>query len=142
MTVSVTRKFWETKERKGSRRLATPGPQTKRPVGRLPRVTKLMALAIRFDQLIRDGVLKDQAEIARLGMVTRARVTQIMNLLNLAPAIQVAILKLPPMQNGRDEVTERRLRVVFESERWSRQIEVWQSTAARVAIQPVPLPRA
>jgi len=49
--------------------------------GNLPRVTKLMALAIRFDGLIRDGEVADYAEIARLGHVTRARVTQIMNLL-------------------------------------------------------------
>ena len=50
--------------------------------GRVPRVSRLMALAIRFDQLIRDGVVTDQAELARLGHVTRARLTQIMNLLN------------------------------------------------------------
>src|SRR3712207_3152134 len=34
-------------------------------------------------------------KVARLGHVTRARVTQIMNLLNLAPDIQEAILFLP-----------------------------------------------
>lgn len=39
-----------------------------------------MALAIRFEQLIRDGVVADQAELARLSHVTRARLTQIMNL--------------------------------------------------------------
>ena len=44
---------------------------------RVPRVTKLMALAIRLDQLIRDGDVADQAELARLGYVTRARLTQI-----------------------------------------------------------------
>jgi len=38
-----------------------------------------MALAIRFDGLIRDGKVKDQAELARLGHVSRARLTQIMN---------------------------------------------------------------
>jgi len=44
----------------------------------------LLALAIRLDQLIRDGVVADQAELARLGHVSRARLTQIMNLLYLA----------------------------------------------------------
>jgi hypothetical protein len=58
------------------------------PKAPVPRIAKLMALAIRFDQLIRDGVVKDQADLARLGHVSRARVTQIMNLLNLAPEIQ------------------------------------------------------
>jgi hypothetical protein len=53
---------------------------------------RLMALAIHFDRLIRDGKVKDYAEVARLGGVTRARVTQVMNLLSLAPAVQEALL--------------------------------------------------
>ena len=47
-----------------------------------------MALAIRFDKLIRDGAVKDQTELARLGHVSRVRMTQIMNLNHLAPDIQ------------------------------------------------------
>ena len=58
------------------------------PVGRVPRITRLMALAIRFEQLVRGGVVADYAELARLGHVTRARMTQITNLLHLAPDIQ------------------------------------------------------
>ena len=50
-----------------------------------------MALAIRCDELIRSGVIENYAAIARLGHVTRARVSQIMNLLNLAPDIQEAV---------------------------------------------------
>ena len=46
-----------------------------------------MALAIRFDELIRAGVVADYADLPRLGQVTRARVTRVMNLLNLAPDI-------------------------------------------------------
>ena len=38
------------------------------------------------------GEVRDYADIARLGYVTRARVTQIMNLLNLAPDIQQSLL--------------------------------------------------
>jgi len=53
-----------------------------------------MALAIYFDQLISEGVVADQVEIARLGHVSRAQVTQIMNLLNLAPDIQEHVLHL------------------------------------------------
>ena len=82
------------------------------PAGRVPRVSRLMALAIRFDQLIRDGVVADQAELARLGHVSRARLTQIMNLLNLAPDIQEQLLHLPRVQQGRDPVTERELRPI------------------------------
>src|SRR5436190_12755690 len=68
--------------------------------GRIPWVSKLMALAIRFDDLVRDGVVTDQAELARLGHVSRARVTQIMNLLHLAPDIQEELLFLPRIERG------------------------------------------
>ncbi len=47
-----------------------------------------------------------------LGHVSRARVTQIMNLLNLVPEIQDALLYLPPVEQGRDPLTERELRAV------------------------------
>ena len=57
------------------------------PVGRMPRISRLMAIAIHCDKLIRDGIAADQSELARLGRVTTARVTQIMVLLNLAPDI-------------------------------------------------------
>ncbi|MEX0678372.1 MAG: hypothetical protein WD063_14925 [Pirellulales bacterium] len=50
--------------------------------GRVPRISRLMALAIRFEGLIRVGAVADQADVARLGHVTRARVTQLMNLLH------------------------------------------------------------
>jgi hypothetical protein len=62
---------------------------------RPPRIACLLALAHRFDELVRLGAVRDYAELARLGHVTRARVTQIMNLLNLAPDLQESILWLP-----------------------------------------------
>jgi hypothetical protein len=80
-----------------------------------------MALAIRFDQMIRDGVVKDQAELARIGFVTRARVTQIMNLLNLAPAIQQTLLGLECGDGGRDLVTERQIRRIADLPNWQDQ---------------------
>ena len=76
--------------------------------GKLPRVTRLMALAIKFEGLIREGVVRDYADLARLGHVTQgARMTQIMNLLLLAPDIQEEILFLPKTMAGRDPVSER-----------------------------------
>lgn len=90
-------------------------------VGRLPRITKLMALAIKFDQMIRDGVVVDQAELARLGHVSRARMTQIMNLLNLAPDIIEAILFWPNIAPGGDRLKERQLRAIIRNPCWRRQ---------------------
>ena len=97
------------------------------PPGNLPRVTRLMALAIRFEQLIRDGEVSDLAEIARLGHVTRARVTQIMNLLHLAPDIQDAVLNLPRVERGRDAISERDLRPIAALPDWRKQRVAWRS---------------
>jgi hypothetical protein len=47
-----------------------------------------MALAIKFQDMVDRGEVHDYADLARLGFVSRARITQIMNLLNLAPDIQ------------------------------------------------------
>ena len=93
--------------------------------GRVPRVTKLMALAIRLDQLIRDSEVADQAELARVGHVSRARLTQIMNLLCLAPDIQEQILLLPVTERGRDAVTERELRPIAGVADWRKQRRMW-----------------
>ncbi len=53
-----------------------------------------MALAIKFQDMADCGEVRDYADLARLGYVTRARLTQIMNLLLLAPDIQEAIIRV------------------------------------------------
>jgi hypothetical protein len=77
--------------------------------GRVPRVSRLMALAIRLDELIRSGQVTGYAEVARLGHVTRARLSQIMSLLCLAPDLQEEILILPRTLKGRDPIQLRHL---------------------------------
>ena len=94
--------------------------------GKLPRITRLMALAIKFEGLIKEGAVRDYADLARLGHVTRARMTQIMNLLNLAPDIQEEIMFLPKTITGRDPVSERNLRRITAIVRWDRQRKAWQ----------------
>jgi hypothetical protein len=56
--------------------------------GRLPRITRLLALAVRFDGLLEDGTVRDYADLIYLGGVSRARITQIMSLRKLAPVIE------------------------------------------------------
>lgn len=91
---------------KGSQRVIQTGgaPRPTQVSGRVPRVSRLMALAIHWQSLIDEGFVTDYAEIARLGNVTRARVSQIMNLLLLAPDIQEALLFLPRTQAGSDRI--------------------------------------
>jgi hypothetical protein len=80
-----------------------------------------MALAIRFEELLEAGMVKDYADLARLGKVTRARITQIMNLVNLAPDLQERLLFLPRTLAWRDEISERTLRSVVSESCWSKQ---------------------
>ena len=101
----------------GHRELKTVEPPPSN-LGRLQRVTKLMALAIRFDQLIQDGVVEDQGEIARLGHVTPARLSQIMGMLSLAPDIQEAILFLPCVESGPDTMREIEVRRIARVMDW------------------------
>ena len=120
-TAAVTRSFTVTRRCHG-RRAVTPGtPPPSPPPGRLPRVTKLLALAIHFDELIRTGAVTSQAELARLGQVSRPRLTQIMNLLHLAPSIQEQLLLHPEIKSGRDPLTERDLRKVAGKPSWKSQ---------------------
>ncbi len=96
------------------------------PPGNVPRISRLMALAIRFEELIRCGEVVDYADIARLGHVTRARVTQIMNMLMLAPEIQEEILFLPRTVSGRDPITERDIRPIVAELDWNKQRRMWR----------------
>jgi hypothetical protein len=110
---------------------ATPAAPPVEP-GRIPRISRLMALAIHFDGLIKRGLVRDYADIARLGLVTRARVTQIMKLLLLAPDIQEEILFLPRIEQGRDPITERHLRAMTAVVDWDEQRRVWLKLRARL----------
>ena len=96
------------------------------PVGRIPRVARLMALAIRLDAMLKDGTVASQAELASIGHVTRARVTQLLNLLSLAPDIQEEILHLPLVVHGKDPVTEHQLRDFAAELCWKRQRDAWK----------------
>ena len=90
---------------------------------RMPRITRLMALAIKFQEMVDRGEVRDYADLARLGYVTRARITQIMNLLNLAADIQEAIL----LQQGNfGGIAERHVRAVTSEVSWRKQRQLLQ----------------
>src|SRR6266852_5661765 len=92
---------------------------------RVPRISRLMALAIRFDDLIKAGGIADYSELAQLGHVSRARITQIMNLLHLASDIQEQVLFLPPTRHGRDPVHLARLQPIASTLVWRQQRCLW-----------------
>lgn len=84
------------------------------PLPRIPRVTRLMALAIKFQDMVDRGEVRDYADLARLGHVTRARMSQIMNLLLLAPDIQERLLSL----SGEAPISEHQLRTAATNANW------------------------
>lgn len=88
---------------------------------RIPRITRLMALAIKFQHMVDCGEVRDYADLARLGYVTRARITQIMNMLNLAPDIQEEILGMPEGSTRETAIAERQIRSVARIVDWSDQ---------------------
>ena len=83
---------------------------------RIPRITRLMALAIKFQDMVDRGEVRDYADFARLGYITRARVSQIMNLTLLAPDIQAEILFEPFWS-----LREKHLRDIASEVNWSEQ---------------------
>lgn len=93
--------------------------------GRVPRVSRLMALAIHVKNMVDTGEVVNYSTLADVGHVSRARITQIMNLTLLAPDIQEAILFLPTIKHGPDRITERDLRPLAAEPDWGRQSEMW-----------------
>ena len=96
------------------------------PAGRVPRVARLMALALRLDELVRTGQVASYSALAALGHVTRARICQILNLIHLAPDIQEALLFLPPTQRGRDPIILADLQLIAAAFDWRKQRRLWR----------------
>ena len=127
MSVTITKRVQFNGGSRGRKRLEEATPQLQIPAGRIPRISRLMALAIKFDVLVRERHVRDYAELARLGHVSRARVTQIMNLNFLAPDIQEDLLFLPRVERGRDPIREHAVRAIAATLDWGKQRRMWAS---------------
>jgi hypothetical protein len=124
MGFTVTRKL-HFGQGKRQRLKIKSGTAPKRPTTRTPHISRLMALAIHFQGMLDDGHVSDLATLARWGKVSRARMTQIMNLNLLAPSIQERLLFLPQTDRGRDDITVRELQKVALEPDWSRQLAMF-----------------
>src|SRR6056300_684985 len=89
-------------------------------------MSSVMVQGIECDQLIRDGVMKNQSELAHYARVTTARMTHIMWLTNLAPDIQEAILFLSRIESGPDSVKEIVVRRIARVMDWGVQRGRWR----------------
>jgi len=90
-----------------------------------PKVIELLKTAQEWRRQLDAGDVTSQAEIARREGVTRARVTQVMGLLRLAPDLQESILELEAV-DGVGLVSERALSDVIRIECWASQREAWK----------------
>jgi len=96
------------------------------PTSSVPCISRLMAVSIHMQELIDTGQVIDYAELARITYVTRARITQIMNLSLLAPDIQEELLHLQLSNGGRDPIRERMIRPITNVPDWRKQRRMWE----------------
>src|SRR5262249_53073372 len=109
-----------------------PDPRPACEPGRVPRVARLLALAHRFEALVQEGVVRGYAELARLGQVTPARISQVMALLNLAPDLQEQILFLPWTVRGRVSIQMYDLLPITTVLDWKVQRRLWTQLVGRL----------
>jgi hypothetical protein len=87
----------------------------------------LLALALRFESLMNEGTVRNYRELAEVGHVSRPRLSQIMQLAQLAPEIQEQVLFLPPTLEGPDRMFERQLRLIARVLDWEEQKELFHT---------------
>ena len=84
----------------------------------VPRIARLLALAYKWEGMVRRGEVKDFTEIAKKIGLSPARVTQICNLTLLSPRHQEAILSL---HHAQFRTSERQTRATLRKPLWRRQ---------------------
>jgi Recombinase len=101
---------------------------------RVPRITRLLALALKFEELIRSGAVSNYTVLAQLGRVSRARVTQMNGLLNLAPDIQEEILFLRAEEARQLRISEPAVRKLSATLLWEKQREQWRRLRPQISV--------
>ena len=134
--LTITRSFHTTRRHDGRHHLR-PGPAPETPPGKIPRLSRLMALAIHCHELLRTGLITNQSDLARYAQITPARMTQILTLLNLSPDIQEELLFLSRTTVGRKEIQEMAVRKIAMELDGRRQRETWQRTNRIVTSKPI-----
>ncbi len=97
-----------------------------------PRVVELLRKAHEWQGLIESGEVRNQAETARREGITRARVTQVMGMLRLAPEIQQHILSMPDTVR-QPAISERALRPIAQIEDPKQQLAEFRGLSPVVA---------
>jgi hypothetical protein len=121
----------------------TPKPPAERKDrGRLPHITVQLVRAHQLQKLLDEGGVKSRRELAKVAGVTPARVTQLLDLLCLAPDIQEEILFFPRNTARRDRITERDARLVASAIAWPEQRKLWADVKSGTSIRLLFLKKA
>jgi hypothetical protein len=113
------------KQGRGTRKVMTKGEAPAPVMSAVPRISRLMALAIRMQELVDRGEVADYADLARLARASRTRISQITNLMLLAPDIREAILFVPGTDGGLAAIRERHIRPICAVLDWRKQRRSW-----------------
>lgn len=116
--------FLRQREGKAVKFASAPPPPKREPVRRPAHVAHMLALAHHLQRAIDKGLVADRAAVARKLGLTRARVTQLLDLLLLAPDLQLQILKLEAV-DGIEPTSERPLRRIAHLAPWPVQLASW-----------------
>jgi hypothetical protein len=122
--LTINRQFHVATKRCGTKRIQS-GAKPVIPAGRVPRISRLLALSHHCYRLVKTGAIINQSELAHFGQISTTRMTQIMWLDNLAPDIQEEILFLPRTTQGRDAIKEADIRPIAKTFDWNKQRQMW-----------------
>ena len=92
----------------------------------MPRIARHMALALHLEALVQSGTVSSYAQVARLGRVSRARICQILSLLQLAPDLQEQLMFLARPAQGREPLPLRQVLAIAALLDWDEQRRRWR----------------
>jgi ParB-like chromosome segregation protein Spo0J len=95
-------------------------------ITRLPRAARALAQAHELKRLLDEDASCHPASLARALGTSRARVSQLLDLLLLAPDIQEEILFLEVPTTRREPVSEHKLRRIVREPDWTEQRRLWR----------------
>jgi hypothetical protein len=131
--VTINRPFHVAIKRSGTKQIQS-GAIVLTPAGRVPRISRLLALAHHCFRLVQSGAIINQSELAYFGQISTTRMTQVMWLDNLAPDIQEDILFLPRTTQGRDAIKEADIRPIAKTLDWNKQRQMWRDLKKAITL--------
>lgn len=117
-TQVFTGSIFRTRSGKALRFDDDPPPSEPEPVIQPAKVARMLALAHKLQRAINRGEYESRADLARAYGLSRARITQLLDLLLLAPDIQEWVLFLES-EDGHEPFGEPRLRRVARTLHWA-----------------------